>query len=77
MFPLELLPREPINWQFIVDLLPFKYLAYFPAAVFLGKVTGAQLYWGLAIEFAWVVALILLTRVAWARGVARYSAFGG
>ncbi len=77
MFPLELLPREPINWQFIVDLLPFKYLAYFPAAVFLGKITGAQLYWGLAIEFAWVVVLILLTRVAWARGVARYSAFGG
>ncbi len=77
MFPLELLPREPINWQFLVDILPFKFLAYFPAAVFLGKVTGAEMYWGLAIEFAWVVVLILVTRVVWSRGVARYSGFGG
>lgn len=77
MFPLELLPQEPINWQFVVDLLPFKYLAYFPAAVFLEKVSGAEMYRGLAIEFAWVVALILAARIAWSRGVARYSAFGG
>jgi ABC-type uncharacterized transport system permease subunit len=35
------------------------------------------MYWGLAIEFAWVVAMILIARVAWARGVARYSGFGG
>ena len=77
MFPLELLPRQPINWQFAVDLLPFKYLAYFPAAVFLGKVSGAAMYWGLLIEFGWVLVLILIARVVWARGVARYSGFGG
>jgi ABC-2 type transport system permease protein len=77
MFPLELLPREPINWQWMVDVLPFKYLAYFPAAVFLGKVQGAEMYWGLAIEFAWVVVWIAIARIAWSRGVARYSGFGG
>lgn len=77
MFPLELLPREPIDWRWIIDLLPFKYLAYFPAAVFLGKIRGAALIWGLAIEFTWVVVVILLARLAWSRGVARYSGFGG
>jgi ABC-2 type transport system permease protein len=61
----------------VVDLLPFKYLAYFPAAVFLEKLTPAQMYQGLAIEFSWVVALVLLSRVAWSRGVAHYSGFGG
>lgn len=77
MFPLELLPRQPIDWQMLVDLLPFKYLAYFPAAVFLGKVSGSAMYWGLAIEFGWVILMILLARLAWIRGVARYSGFGG
>ena len=31
-------------------LIPLQYLAYFPAAVFLGKIRGAELAWGLAIE---------------------------
>lgn len=74
MFPLDLLP-EP--WNALVDLLPLKYLAYFPAAVFLGKVSGAELIRGLCIELAWVVFFILFSRWAWHQGVKRYSAFGG
>jgi ABC-2 type transport system permease protein len=35
------------------------------------------MYWGLAIEFAWVVVFVLLARLAWVRGVARYSGYGG
>jgi ABC-2 type transport system permease protein len=61
----------------IVEFLPFKYLAYFPAAVFLGKVEGAAMYWGLAIEAAWVIFFIIASRVLWFRGVKRYSGFGG
>ena len=74
MFPLELLPESV---QFFVDLLPFKYLAYFPAAVFLGKVEGTEMYTGLAVEAAWVAFFILTARVLWHRGVKRYSGFGG
>ncbi len=37
MLPLDLLP-EP--WAGILKLLPFQYMAYFPAVVFLGKVQG-------------------------------------
>ncbi len=77
MFPLELLPESPVNVRAIVEFFPFKYLAYFPAAVFLGKVEGADLYRGLAIETAWVVFFIVLTRVMWWRGVKRYSGYGG
>ncbi len=74
MFPLELLP----GWiGTFVEFLPFKYLAYFPAAVFLGKVEGTEMYVGLAIEVAWVLFFLGLSRVLWARGVRRYSGFGG
>ncbi len=77
MFPLDWVPSEPINFKLIVDCLPFKYLAYFPAAVFLGKVQGTELYWGLFVEFVWVTFFIVMTRILWWRGVKRYSGFGG
>ena len=77
MFPLELLPSEPVNIRGIVDFLPFKYMAYFPAAVFLGKVEGPEMYRGLFIEISWVVFFIVLSRFLWWKGIKRYSGFGG
>ena len=77
MFPLDWFPTEPINFRLIVDWLPFKYLAYFPAAVFLGKVSPDEMYRWLAIEFAWVMFFMSLSRYLWYRGVQRYSGFGG
>ena len=61
----------------VVDFLPFKYLAYFPAAIFLGKIPEEQLATEMWIEAAWLVFFIVLCRVAYARGVKRYSGFGG
>ncbi|HMO14747.1 MAG TPA: ABC-2 family transporter protein [Pirellulaceae bacterium] len=77
MFPLDWIPSEPINFRYAVDCLPFKYLAYFPAAVFLGKVSGEDMYWGLIGELAWVIFFAVLARILWQRGVKRYSGFGG
>jgi len=74
MFPLDWLPSG-FGWA--VSALPFQYLAYFPAAVFLGKVSGPDLYWGIAVEFAWVLFFMVLSRWLWNHGVKRYSGFGG
>jgi ABC-2 type transport system permease protein len=74
MVPLDLLPGF---WGTLVKALPFQYLAYFPAVVFLGRKTGTDLVVGLAVQAAWVVAFALLTRWLYARGLRRYSAFGG
>lgn len=74
MFPLDLLPAP---WNTILKLLPFQYLAYFPAAVFLGKVTGDELIVGLLLEVGWVIAFALLARTFYRLGLRRYSAFGG
>lgn len=57
--------------------LPFNYLAYFPAAVLLGRYEHAELWRELAIEALWIGALLIANRVAFARGVRRYGAFGG
>lgn len=74
MFPLDLLPSP---WNDMVQFLPFKYLAYFPAAVFLGKIPNESLWAEIALEFAWLIALSLMARVLYARGLRRYSGYGG
>jgi ABC-2 type transport system permease protein len=74
MFPLDLLP----GWAHdIVKLLPFQYLAYTPAAIFLGKLKGPELWTSLAVEACWLLAFIVLARVMLQRGIQRYSGFGG
>ena len=74
MFPLDMLP-EP--WRTIVEWLPLRYLAYFPAAVFLGKVEGQELIKGLLIEAFWIVFFVGTSRFLLYRGLKRYSGFGG
>ena len=74
MFPLDMLP----SWaKLLVDFMPFPFLAYFPAAVFLGKIQGSALAFGLSVQIAWTLFFALAARVAWRRGLVRYSAFGG
>ncbi len=74
MFPIDLLPDA---FRQVVELLPLLYLAYFPAAVFLGKIQGTALVWGLAIQAGWVIVFFLLSRAAFYHGLRRYSGFGG
>jgi ABC-2 type transport system permease protein len=74
MFPLDMLP-EP--WHTLVSLTPLQFLAYFPAAVLLGKIEGWRLVIGLAAEAGWVVFFVVLSRVLFYYGTRRYSAYGG
>ncbi|QEG02014.1 hypothetical protein Mal15_60970 [Stieleria maiorica] len=74
MFPLTMLPESVLT---VVNWLPFKYLAYFPAAIFLEKIPEEELAREMWIEAGWLVFFIILCRIAYARGVKRYSGFGG
>lgn len=74
MFPIDLLPTP---WPEILKALPFSYLAYFPAAVILGKIEGPDLVHGLIVQTAWSVFLVFFAIWLYRRGLRRYSAFGG
>lgn len=52
-------------------------MAYFPAAVFLGKIEGMQLVYGLVGQLAWSIFFIVLARWLYRLGLRRYSAYGG
>jgi ABC-2 type transport system permease protein len=84
MVPLDWLPGIFGQWQAgketaraLLSILPFQYLAYFPATVMLGKIQGAALGWHLLLACGWVVVLYGANRLMFRRGVRRYSAFGG
>jgi ABC-2 type transport system permease protein len=74
MFPLDLLHPNVVA---VLKALPFQYLAYYPAMIFLGKVPPDELALGLALEAAWVLGLMLLSRILYKRGLTHYSAYGG
>jgi len=74
LFPLDILPA---GLQQILSLTPFPYQLYFPVSIYMGKTAGAGLAKGLLIQSLWVVAAYLAARVAWGRGIKRYSAVGG
>lgn len=80
MIPLEWISKASIfgiQIGSLVEYLPFRYLAYTPSAIMLGKIPPDQLSRVLLIELAWVVGLLIAVRFAFNRGVKRYSAFGG
>lgn len=77
MFPIDMLDAAGGPWGTIVRALPLQYLAYFPAAVLLGKIQGPELVQGLLVQFAWLVAFILGCRLMFYFGVKRYSGYGG
>jgi ABC-2 type transport system permease protein len=74
LFPLDILP--PLMAK-VLSFTPFPYQLYFPVSIYVGRSTGAALYQGLFIQFAWVVLAYLFARFMWSRGIRKYSAVGG
>jgi len=74
LFPLDILPS---GIERVLFFTPFPYQLYFPVSVYLGKTSGQELVHGLIIQGAWVLAAFGLARLAWWRGLKRYSAVGG
>ncbi len=73
MMPLNLLPEF---WRTVLYILPFQYMAYFPAIVFLGKLSTNQIICGLLIEIGWALILFIIAQYTFYKGLKHYSAFG-
>lgn len=73
LLPLHLFP----GWaQPLLDLLPFRFLYYFPTMTFLGRLDLADWASGMAVALAWCAALGLAARVVWKRGCLEYTGVG-
>jgi ABC-2 type transport system permease protein len=74
MFPIGFMPP---SIQAVLKFLPFPYELYFPIAIFMGQVHGADLWEGLLIQFCWVLLIALGANTLWQQGLKRYQAVGG
>jgi ABC-2 type transport system permease protein len=61
----------------VVRHLPFAWVAYYPAAVYLGKVDEAQCWAYLGLGLAWAVAIGLGVALLWHRAALRITVQGG
>jgi ABC-2 type transport system permease protein len=73
LFPMDVLPH--VIQSFVMSL-PFPYLIYFPIQVYLGKITGIPLVYGILTSLFWVIALGFLMKYIWARGLKAYESIG-
>ena len=74
IFPIDVMPE---GMKAVLMALPFPYELYFPVAIWMGKVSGAAMWSGLAVQAGWTGALLVLSSWLWRRGVRHYGAFGG
>src|SRR6185436_19334570 len=69
LFPLDILPPMLTKLLF---LTPFPYQMFFPVSIYVGKITGAQMYQGLVVQTCWVIAFYFIARLFWIRGIRKY-----
>lgn len=73
-FPLDLVPPQIMRW---LDILPFKYLVFFPTQIVLDRIPASEIAKGLAIQLAWIAILFVIQRMLWNKGLRGYTAAGG
>ena len=67
----------PASIMAVFKFLPFAGLVYTPTMIYLGKFTGQELLFNLAIQVLWVFLLSGLTQLVWNRAVKRLTILGG
>ena len=73
LVPLALMP----GWlRGASDYLPFRSMLGFPIELMIGRLSRATALRELGLQWGWACVLLLLTVVAWRRGLKRFEAFG-
>lgn len=67
----------PDRWEMIARLLPFQYLGFVPAAVWLGQIEGNELVRTMILGILWSSFLILVAHILWNRATRQLVVQGG
>jgi len=74
LFPVDIIPAA---WLQVLNWTPFPYQLFFPVSVYLERAQGPVLWHGLGVQLFWVIFFFALARLAWNRGIRKYTAAGG
>ncbi|GLW27838.1 ABC transporter permease [Actinoplanes regularis] len=61
----------------LAEALPFRFVVYQPAAIYIGQVDGAEALGGFALSLAWIVILAGVVGLTWRRAYRRIVVHGG
>lgn len=61
----------------LAALLPFRYMLGFPVEILTGQLSSADIVIGFGFQMFWLLVAVGLYRLAWRRGLRRYTAVGG
>lgn len=67
----------PDRWEMVARLLPFQFLGFVPAAVWLGQIRGEELVRTSALGFVWTVVLLLTAHALWNKATRQLVIQGG
>jgi ABC-2 type transport system permease protein len=74
LIPLDLFPPALKQW---VLLTPFRFMLSLPVEILVGARPTAELLGLVGVQLVWLLALIVLYRLLWTRGLRVYSSAGG
>jgi len=75
LIPLDLFPSTFLK---LVNLLPFKYMLFFPLSLMLNKITQlSHIGLGLLIQLIWCLVFYLIYKLVLKKGFKAYDVFGG
>jgi ABC-2 type transport system permease protein len=74
IFPLDVFGPAAME---VFKFLPFKYVIYFPLNIICGKASGEDIFFGLLMQFTWIIIFYGFSRILWKMGMKRYIAAGG
>lgn len=74
LIPLTFFP----GWfKTVAELMPYASVQYIPTMILMNRLEGDELLFRLAIQGAWLLGLVLLTRFIWNRSLAKLKVHGG
>lgn len=71
--PLELFPK---TLETAARFLPFAYMQYFSMQIYLKKISIATAFWGLMVQFSWILVLATLAKIFWKKALKHYESVG-
>lgn len=73
VFPLDLFPQSLLH---VFSVLPFMYCTFFPTVMITKGLSSGEVYRGLFIQLAWILALYFFIKVIWKMGIKKYVGTG-
>lgn len=73
IIPLSLLPH---SFQVLIGFTPFPWITYYPALALTGKLTTHEMIVVIGQQLVWITGLSIIYKIAWSRGVKKFTAVG-